>query len=376
MKRHYGDLKPGTRVLLGPGPSDADPRVLRAMVTPVVGHLDPDFLVTMDEVQELLRYVFQTENELTFTVPGTGMAGMETCLANLIEPGDRVVVCINGAFGLRMAEIAGRYGAEVVRVEGTWGQIMDPAKIKEALAQGQTKLVAIVHVETSTGIRQPIKEIADLAHEHGALLLADTVTSLGGTEVAIDRWGIDASYSGSQKCLGCPPGLSPITFGPRAVAALEKRKTPVTSWYFDLSLLRRYWSSERFYHHTAPISLVYAMREALRLVYEEGLEERFRRHQEVGEALQSGLEEMGLKLFAQKGYRAPMLTTVLIPEGIDDLKVRRRLLDEYSLEIGGGLGEMKGRLWRIGLMGHSCQQRNVALFLAALQRILRDEGFR
>lgn len=376
MERQYGDLKVDTRVLLGPGPSDADPRVLKAMTTPVVGHLDPAFLETMDEVQELLRYVYQTDNKLTFVVPGTGMAGMETALSNLLEPGDRAVICIHGYFGLRLAEIAQRCGAQVVKVEAPWGETIQVDQVEAALKGGKTKLVAIVHAETSTGVLQPLEEIAQVTKAHGALLLADTVTSLGGTNVAIDEWGIDAAYSGSQKCLGCPPGLAPITFGPRAVEAMERRKEPTTSWYFDLSLLRQYWDEGRFYHHTAPISLIYAMREALRIVYEEGLQERIRRHSQVASLLYAGLETMGLELFAPKELRAPMLTTVRIPQGIDDGKVRSRLLNQYGIEIGGGLGELKGKIWRIGLMGYSCQKRNVTLVLAALENILREEGFR
>jgi alanine-glyoxylate transaminase/serine-glyoxylate transaminase/serine-pyruvate transaminase len=368
----YGDLKVQSRVLMGPGPSDVDPRVLKAMTLPVVGHLDPGFLTTMDEVQELLRHVFQTENELTLTVPGTGMAGMEAALTNLLEPGDRVVVGINGFFGGRLAEIAARCGAQVVKVEVPWGEIIPPGAIEEALAGEPTKLVALVHAETSTGVLQPLEEISQVVHRHGALLLVDMVTSLGGTEVRLDDWGVDVAYSGSQKCLGCPPGLAPVSFGPRAVEAMERRQGPPPNWYLDLSLIGKYWSQERFYHHTAPISLVYAMREALRLVYEEGLAQRFDRHRAISQQLQEGLEELGLELFAPAHLRAPMLTTVKIPEGVEDAQVRSRLLQEYGVEIGGGLGQLKGKIWRIGLMGYSCQTRNVTLLLAALKEILRE----
>ncbi len=376
-ERTFADLQPGERILLGPGPSDVHPRVLRAMAQPLVGHLDPDFLSIMNEIRDLLQYVFETGNELTLAMSGTGSAGMETCLVNLLEPGDRIVIGVNGLFGQRMVDVARRCGADVVAVEAPWGRTLDPEAIGRALREGPpARAVAVVHAETSTGILQPLEEIGRLAHEHGALFVVDCVTSLGGAPVAIDRRGVDAAYSGTQKCLSCPPGLSPVTFGPAARARLAQRRQPVQSWYLDLTMIERYWADERFYHHTAPISMLYALREALRLVHEEGLEARFARHRRLGEALQRGLQALGLELFAEEGYRAPMLTTVRIPEGVDDLRVRRRLLGEFGIEIGGGLGPTKGRIWRIGLMGHSCHFRKLAFALGALASALSAEGFR
>lgn len=372
----YRDLNPSVRTLLGPGPSDVHPRVLRALSAPPVGHLDPDFLQIMNEIGDLLRYVYRTENRLTLAMSGTGSAGMETCLVNLLEPGDRVVVGVAGLFGQRMVDVAQRSGAEVVTVEVPWGQVIEPEAIRRALAGGRVKAVALVHAETSTGALQPIPEIAQLAHEHGALLIVDCVTSLGGSRVEIDAWGVDAAYSGTQKCLSCPPGLSPVTISDRARAALAARKSRVQSWYLDLTLIENYWGEERFYHHTAPINMLYALREALRLVHEEGLAARWERHQKVSNALKAGLTALGLTLFASAGHRAPALTTVRVPDGIDEAAVRRRLLLEYGIEIGGGLGPVKGKIWRIGLMGESCRIRNVSLVLSALTTILHDMGRR
>jgi len=347
------------------------------MIAPMLGHLDPDFLKIMDETKELLRAVFRTRSEETLAVSGTGSAGMEAAVANLLEPGDRALVCINGFFGGRLAEMAGRYGAEVTRVEAQWGTIIEPEAVEAALkAAGRIKLVAIVHAETSTGVRQPLEEIARLAHDHGALLLADTVTSLGGCEVAIDDWDVDAAYSATQKCLSCPPGLAPLTLGPRAVETLRSRETKVRSWYLDLTLLDNYWGGKRAYHHTAPISMVYALREALTLVMEEGLDQRIARHQRHGEALWAGLEAMGLTLHAPREYRLPVLTTVRIPEGIDDAKLRRALLFDHGIEIGGGLGPLAGKVWRIGLMGHSSSTENILTVLQALEQELSAQGFR
>jgi len=369
-------LNPPLRTLLGPGPSTVHPRVYQAMMAPVLGHLDPDFLKIMDETRELLRAAFRTQSEHTIAVSGTGSAGMEACVANLIEPGDRAVVCINGYFGERIAEMASRYGAEVVRVEAEWGRIIEPEAVEAALKVMRTKLVAIVHAETSTGVMQPLSDIVRLAHAHDALLLVDAVTSFAGCELAVDDWDIDATYSATQKCLSAPPGLAPVTLGPRASAALSSRETKVRSWYLDMTLLDNYWGGKRAYHHTAPISMVYALREALRLALEEGLEARIARHRRNGEALWAGLQAMGLALHAAESYRLPVLTTVRIPEGIDDLKLRRALLYQHSIEIGGGLGPLAGKVWRIGLMGHSSLAENVLGALQALEQELAGQGMR
>jgi alanine-glyoxylate transaminase/serine-glyoxylate transaminase/serine-pyruvate transaminase len=374
---HVGEFNPPERLLLGPGPSQVHPRVLRAMSAPLIGHLDPAFVQMMEEVKALLRVVFATENPLTIPISGTGSAGMEACLVNLLEPGDEMVVGVNGVFGTRMAEVAERAGAVVRRVEAPWGKIVRAEQIEAALKNAtKPKLVAIVHAETSTGAWQPIPEIAKLAHHHGALVLVDCVTSLGGAPVLIDEWGVDAAYSGTQKCLSCPPGLSPITFGPRALDALKARKTKVQSWYLDLSLLAQYWGDERVYHHTAPITMNYALREALRIVVEEGLEARFARHRKNHEALAAGLAPLGLALAAEEGHRLPMLNAVTVPDGVDEAKVRTRLLKDQGIEIGGGLGPMKGKVWRIGLMGESSRRTFVLTVLAALEDALRLEGRR
>jgi alanine-glyoxylate transaminase/serine-glyoxylate transaminase/serine-pyruvate transaminase len=331
----------------------------------------------MEDVKTLLRLVFATENELTFPVSGTGSAGMEACLVNLVEPGDEVVIGVNGVFGSRMAEVVERVGGTAVRVEAPWGRIVRPEQIEAALrASRRPKLVALVHAETSTGAWQPLPDAARLAHEHGALFLADCVTSLGGAPVEIDGWGVDVAYSGTQKCLSCPPGLAPVTFGPRAREALTKRATKVRSWYLDVSLLAQYWGEERVYHHTAPISMNYALREALRLVAEEGLPARFARHQRNHEALVAGLGALGLELAAEEGHRLPMLNAVTVPDGVDEARVRSRLLARDGIEIGGGLGPMKGRVWRIGLMGESSRRSHVLTLLAALEDGLRAEGQR
>lgn len=351
------------------------PRVLRAMSAPLLGHLDPAFVQMMEEVKDLLRVVFATTNPLTIPISGTGSAGMEACLVNLLEPGDELVVGVNGVFGTRMAEVAERAGAVVRRVEAPWGKVIRTEQVEAALKNAtKPKLVAVVHAETSTGAWQPLAEIAKLAHDHGALMLADCVTSLGGVPVLIDEWGIDAAYSGTQKCLSCPPGLSPITFGPRAVEVVKARKTKVQSWYLDLSLLAQYWGEERVYHHTAPISMNYALREALRLVVEEGLEARFARHARNHRALAAGLAPIGLALAAEDGHRLPMLNAVTVPDGVDEAKVRGRLLKDHGIEIGGGLGPMKGKVWRIGLMGESSRRSHVLSVLAALEDALRAEG--
>lgn len=363
------------RILMGPGPSNIHPRVLQAMGMPVIGHLDREFLEIMNRTKDLLAKTFETANEFTIPISGTGSAGMETSLVNFIEPGDRVLVCINGLFGQRMADIVERCGGDLEVVEAEWGRIIEPDQVEQALTKRPAKIVSIVHAETSTGVLQPIKPIADIAHKHGAILVVDAVTSLAGAPVQVDESGMDVCYSGTQKCLSCPPGLSPITIGPRAAEILDARKTKVLSWYLDLTMLHSYWGKERFYHHTAPVNMIYALYESLRIIHEEGLESRFARHELHSNALKAGLEAMGLSLFAQEGYRAPMLTTVRIPEGVDDARVRKSLMDSYRLEIGGGLGPIKGKIWRIGLMGHSCTRENVMLFLAALEDALLAEGY-
>ncbi len=367
----YPDLNVSPRILLGPGPSMVSPRVLRSMSTPLVGHLDPEFLNLMQEVQQMLRYVFQTENELTVPLSGTGSAGMEAALCNFIEPGDRVLIAVQGYFGERLVDMAGRYGAQVDRIDRPWGQVCEPAEIKAALQKARYKLFAIVHAETSTGALQPgIAEIAAAAHENGALLVLDTVTSLGGLPVEIDAWGVDIAYSGTQKCISAPPGLAPITVSPRAREVLRNRKTKVANWYLDLSMLEKYWGNERTYHHTAPITMNYALREALRMVAEEGLQARFARHRANAELLWAGLEDMDLSMHVPLEYRLPTLTTPLVPPSVDEVAVRRQLLNEYNIEIAGGFGPLKGQVWRIGLMGFSSRRENIALLLAALREVL------
>ncbi len=341
------------------------------MSVPQVGHLDPYFIGLMDEIQELLRYSFQTDNQLTVPISGTGSAGMEACIANLVEPGDRVVVGCNGYFGGRLAEMASRYGGEVESLTKPWGEVFALDELAGALAEHRPAILGLIHAETSTGARQPLDGVADLCRQHGCLLLVDTVTSLGGLPVRVDEWGIDAAYSGTQKCLSCPPGLGPVTFGARAAAKLEARRSRVTSWYLDLSLLLAYWGGgQRTYHHTAPISMNYGLREALRLVAEEGLEERWRRHRDSAEALWSGLGEMGLECHVAAEHRLPSLTTIRVPEGVDPGGVVKTLLAEDRIEIGGGLGELAGKVWRVGLMGYNSRRENVDRLLAALRRIL------
>lgn len=370
----HGPLGLPRRVLLGPGPSDVDPRVLSAMGLPLVGHLDPAFVALMDEMQDLLRYVFQTSNRLTLAVSGTGSAGMEAVVVNLVEPGDRVLVCVNGVFGARMADVAERAGASVSTIERPYGEVFDPAEVREAVERVGPRVVGIVQAETSTGAWQPLEEIARTTREAGALLAVDAVTALGGIPVETDAWGLDAVYSGTQKCLSCPPGLAPVTFGPRAVEAIANRKSKCQSWYLDMGMLQRYWGSDRFYHHTAPISMNYALREALAVVAEEGLQARFARHALHSEALTAGLAAMGVGVHTAAGHRLPQLTCAMVPDGVDDLAVRKRLLGEWGIEIGGGLGSLKGKAWRIGLMGYGARRSNVTLMLAALETCLRDEG--
>ena len=344
----FRDIDPGSRVLMGPGPSDVPARVLQAMSAPCIGHLDPYFLSVMDETQELLRYLFKTENPLTIPVSGTGSAGMETCFVNLVEPGDEVVVCVNGVFGTRMSDIVRRLGAELVRLDFEWGRAVDPEAVRNAIRGKAPKLIAVVHAETSTGVCTPLEDLSKIAHDAGALFLVDTVTSLAGLEVAVDKWKIDAVYSGTQKCLSCPPGLSPISLSAAAIEALDARKAPVVSWYLDMSMVRNYWGSDRKYHHTAPINMIYGLREALRIVAEEGLEARFARHRLNHLALVAGLEAMGLSMLVPEAERLPMLNAVRIPEGAADAKVRGALLRQFGIEIGGGLGDLAGKVSRRG----------------------------
>lgn len=358
------------RLLLGPGPSQVDPRVLQVMGTPLLGHLDPSFLEIMDGTQDLLRYVFETENQLTIPISGTGTAAMETAIANMVEPGDSVIVCINGYFGMRIADMAARYGAEVRTLSRPWGEVFTADEIAKAMETQPAKIVALVQAETSTGVLQPLQEIAQVVHQEDGLLLVDAVTSLGGVPVSVDETGIDICYSGSQKCLGCPPGIGPVTLGARAVSVLNSRQTQMPNFYLDLTLLSKYWGEERSYHHTAPITSNYAIYEGLRIVAEEGLKNRWERHHQNAELLWDGLEELGLTLHVPVEYRLPTLTTVLIPEGVSDTQIRSKLLSDYNIEIGGGLGELKGKAWRIGLMGYSSRSENVLLLLAALERLL------
>jgi alanine-glyoxylate transaminase / serine-glyoxylate transaminase / serine-pyruvate transaminase len=369
-----GQLNPPRRVLMGPGPSEAHPRVLAALGAPVLGHLDPRFLEIMNETQDLLRQTYQTSNHLTFPVSGTGSAGMETCVVNLIEPGDRMVVAVNGVFGQRMTDVAARAGAAVTVIERPWGQVFDLQQIRESIQKVRPKVLGIVHAETSTGAWQPAAELGKLCHEFDVLLILDTVTSLGGVPVALDAWEVDGAYSGTQKCLSCPPGLAPVSFSPRAVEAINRRKTKVQSWYLDMSMVQRYWGEERFYHHTAPISMIYALREALCVLHEEGLEASWKRHDRNHRALKAGLHALGIDYTAAEGHQLPMLNAVRIPAGIDDLATRKMLLAEFGIEIGGGLGDFKGKVWRIGLMGVTSKSANVLLFLAALEQCLQAQG--
>lgn len=363
-------LNPPERLLLGPGPSSVSPRVLQAMSSPVIGHLDPEFLKIMDRTQDLLRMVFGTTNSLTIPISGTGSAAMEAAIANMVEPGDPVLVCVNGYFGGRLADMAGRYGGKVETIEKPWGQVFTADEVQNALEKRPVKLVAIVHAETSTGALQPLEEIPDIVHEHGGLIVVDAVTSLGGLPIEVDELGIDLAYSGTQKCLSCPPGLGPITVGPRAEQALRERRQQVANWYLDLRMVQQYWGKERTYHHTAPISMNYGLYEALRIVEEEGLESRWKRHRQNAQMLWDGLSDLGLEMHVPLDHRLPSLTTVVVPEGVDELMVRRRLLNEYNIEIAGGLGELAGRVWRIGLMGYSSNVANVTLLLAALHEVL------
>jgi len=366
-------FNPTVRTLMGPGPSDVNPRILGAMSKPTIGHLDPEFIRLMDEIKEMLQAAFQTRNELTIPVSAPGSAGMETCFVNLIEAGDKVIVCQNGVFGGRMADNVRRFGGEVVLVEDEWGRAIDPQKLEDALKQHpDAKIVAFVHAETSTGAQSDAETLCHLAQKHDCLTIVDCVTSLGGTEVSLDAWGADASYSGTQKCLSCAPGLSPISLSERAVTAIKNRTTPVSSWFLDLNLVMGYWGQgqKRAYHHTAPVNALYGLHEALLILEEEGLQASWDRHLANHNALRAGLEAMGLSFIVPEHERLPQLNAVTIPEGVDEAQVRQQLLQQYNLEIGAGLGSLAGKVWRIGLMGYASNPRNVMLCVNALEAVL------
>ena len=365
------EFHPPRRLLLGPGPSMVHPRVLHAMSTPLLGHLDPAFLAVMNDIQILLRKVFATTNRFTIAISGTGSAGMEASIVNLVEPGDAVIIGVNGVFGARLATVVERCGGKAIRVEAPWGHIIEPEAIEAALQRsGPVKAVALVHAETSTGAWQPIEPVGKLCRTHNTLFIVDAVTSLGGVPVEVDQWGIDVCYSGTQKCLSCPPGLAPFTLSDRALSAIKNRRTPCQSWYLDMALIADYWTEHtRAYHHTAPISMLYALREALRLVEEEGLPARFARHQLNSDALVAGLMALGLTPLPPAGHRLPMLTCVTVPAHFDEAAVRAQLLETFGIEIGGGLGPLKGQVWRIGLMGESCTEAHVLTLLNALEEI-------
>ncbi len=368
-------FNPPVRTLMGPGPSDVHPRILQALARPTIGHLDPLFVSMMDEVKKLLQYAFQTDNELTIPVSAPGSAGMETCFVNLVEPGDKVIVCQNGVFGGRMKENVQRAGGEAIMVMDDWGKPVDLEKLEQALeANPDAKIVAFVHAETSTGAQSDAKGIFELAHKHNCLVIADCVTSLGGTPIKVDEWGLDAVYSGTQKCLSCVPGLSPVTFSERAIDKIKSRKSSVQSWFLDLNLVMGYWGqgAKRAYHHTAPVNALYALHESLVMLRDEGLENAWNRHAHQHAALKAGLEAMGISFLVDEAARLPQLNSVMIPDGVDDALVRARLLNEYNLEIGAGLGDLAGKVWRIGLMGHSARSENVLFCLSALEAVLGE----
>lgn len=368
-----GSFHPPQRTLMGPGPSDVSPRVLEAMSRPTLGHLDPVFVAMMDEVKALLKYAFQTGNELTMPVSAPGSAGMETCFVNLVEPGDKVIICQNGVFGGRMKENVERCGGVAVMVQDEWGRAVDPQKLEDALkANSDAKIVAFVHAETSTGAVSDAKTLAEIAHRHGCLVIADAVTSLAGSPLKVDEWKLDAIYSGTQKCLSCTPGLSPVSFSDAAIERIKGRKSKVQSWFLDLNLVMGYWggNAKRAYHHTAPINALYGLHEALVILQDEGLENAWARHRKHHLALRAGIEAMGLAFVVPEAERLPQLNAIAIPEGVDDAAVRSMLLSDWQLEIGAGLGAMAGKVWRIGLMGHACNARNVLLCLSALEDVL------
>ncbi len=365
-------FNPVPRVLMGPGPSDVNPRVLRAMSSPLYGHLDPLFVQMMDEVKSMVQQCFMTENALTFVVSAPGSAGMETCLVNLLEPGDECIICVNGVFGGRMVDIAERCGAKVHRINTEWGKVTEPDQIKKALdACPNPKLLAIVHAETSTGALQPLEEISKIVHEAGALLVVDAVTSFCGVPLKVDEWQIDAIYTGTQKCLSAPPGLSPVSFSEAAVKVLDTRKTKVQSWFLDLTMVKNYWAgAKRAYHHTAPVSSVYALHEALNIVLEEGLEARWARHQEVHQHLKKQLEARGFRFLVEEQYRLPNLNSVYLPEGYDEADLRSQLLHKYNIEVGSGLGAFAGKIWRVGIMGESATKNHVNMLVGALDELM------
>ena len=373
---YMNELRPTPRLLLGPGPSTVHPRVLQAMTLPIVGHLDPEFFQVMDDVSEMLRSIYHTANPMTFPISSTGTGGMEAACANILEHGDTMVVCRNGYFGHRLADVAERCGAETHVVDSPWGQPVDAGALSRTLDRlPRVKAVGVVHGETSTGVLNDLPEIIELAHRHGALVIVDAVTSLGGHEMRMDEWDIDVCYSGSQKCLGAPPGLAPISFGPRAMEVVNSRESRIQSFYFSLKELETYWSGTRAYHHTAPISMNYSLREALRMVMEEGIEDRIRRHSRVASVLWAGLEALGIGVLAEPSHRLNPLTAAVIPDGVDDAATRRSLLEEHNIEIGGGLGDLRGKVWRIGLMGESARETNVFALLSALEVVLSGQGY-
>jgi len=357
-------------LLMGPGPSCVPPEVYRALSRTTIGHLDPYFLDIAEELKEMLRRIMNTKNSLTIPISGTGSAGMEAAFVNLVEPGDRVLILLNGVFGMRMQDVATRLGASVDALEFTWGAPVEPEAVEKRLKKGSYKIVAVVHAETSTGVRNPVAEIGGLLAGSDTIYIVDVVTSLGGIEVRMDEWGADVLYSGTQKCLSCPPGLAPLSFSDKAMAKLKGRKTKVPNWYLDLAMIANYWGQNRVYHHTAPVNMLYGLYQALLLILEEGPENVFRRHRESHAALVAGLEEMGLKMLVEEPYRLPMLNAVCVPDGVDELSIRKRLRSEFRIEIGGGLGSLAGKIWRVGVMGHTARVENIARFLAALKETL------
>ncbi len=373
---YLAEFEAPNRLLLGAGPCTVHPRVLRAMTQPLIGHLDPMFFQVMDEVCEMLRQVFHTENYMTVPISSTGTGAMETACANVLERGDTAIVCRNGYFGVRLADIAERCGANTIMVDSPWGQPADLNGLEDALnANPNTRVVGLVHAETSTGALSPLQDAIDLAHRHGAMVVVDAVTSLGSHEVRVDDWDIDVCYSASQKCLGAPPGLAPITFSERAMRVINERPSKVQSFYFNLKDIADYWNQTRAYHHTSPITMTYAIRESLRMMMEEGIDQRHARHARVAGALRAGLTAMGLELAASPDYQLNPITVVNVPDGVDDAAARKRLLDEWDIEVSGGLGEFRGKVWRIGMMGEGARDRNVLAVLSALEVILSDAGY-
>ena len=376
IPNYIKEFQPPSRILMGPGPSNVHPRVLQAMTAPILGHLDSQFFEVMEDVCDMLRQVYHTDNYMTLPLSSTGTGAMEASCVNLLEPGDTAIICRNGYFGDRLADIAKRCGAEVFVVDSSWGNPVDIEALDEELNKHpKVKMVGMVHAETSTGSLSPLTRAIEMTHEHDALIVVAAVTSLGSHDVRMDEWDIDVCYSASQKCLGAPPGLAPISLGSRAMAVINERRTPVQSFYFNLKDLQAYWSETHAYHHTSPISMTYALRESLRMMMEEGINERLKRHARTSAALRAGVEALGLEVLADPQYRLNPLTAVLIPAGVDEAVVRRKLINDYNIEIGAGLGDLQGKVWRIGLMGESARESNVFAFLSALERILPDQGY-